>query len=156
MPQGGPQTETGKAVSKFNALTHGILRETLSEYEQGVEDGLLDDLETEYRPASTIERMLLERIATTYVKLRRVAKAEREFMRSVLDPHVVVTKSIPGFEVLQVTHTVVEREGYVPKLGFEAVNQLASVYGRYETNLENRLYRAVRELREQRAVKTTA
>lgn len=156
MPQGGPQTETDKAVSKFNALTHGILRETLSEYEQGIEDGLLDDLEMEYRPTSTIEKMLLERIATTYVKLRRVAKAEREFMRSVLDPHIVVEKSIPGLEELQITHTVVEREGYIPKVGFEAVNQLASVYGRYETNLENRLYRAVRELREQRAVKTAA
>ncbi len=102
-PQGGPQTIEGKAVSRFNALTHGILRETLTEYEQGIEAELLDELNAEYAPKTTIEKMLLERIATAYVKLRRVAKAEREFMRSVLDPHIEVERMISGFEELEVT-----------------------------------------------------
>ncbi len=154
MPQGGPQTEAGIAVSKLNALSHGILRETLTEYEQGVEGGLLDDLEQEYQPTSTIEKMLLERIATSYVKLRRVAKAEKEFIQSVMDPHIVAEEPISP--ELSFMHTVVKRKGYIPQVGDEAVNRLLSVYGRYETNLENRFYRAIHELREQRETKVVA
>ena len=141
-------------MSKLNALTHGILRETLTEYEQGVEGGLLDDLEQEYQPTNTIERMLLERIATAYVKLRRVAKAEKEYIRSVMDPHIEAEESINP--TISFTHVVVKREGYIPKVGDEAVNRLLSVYGRYETSLENRFYRAIHELREQRETKTIA
>lgn len=155
---GGPQTEEGKAVARYNAVTHGILRDTLTEYEQGVELGVLEDLRTEFHPKGALENLLLERIATHYVKLHRIAKAEREFVQSVLDPRKVVTKPRDGFGALGElvwTEEVVENEGYTPKVGSEAVERLYGIYARYETNVENRLYRAIRELRELRTAGAT-
>ncbi len=160
MPQGGPQTETGKAVSKFNALSHGILRETLTEYEQGIEFDILDELRAECAPHGVLENLLLERVVTNYIKLHRVAKAEREFVRSVLNPRKVVRRRTDVLgqleEGLATYEETVENEGYTPRVGAEVVERLYGIYARYETNLENRLYRAVRELREQRTAKTSA
>ncbi len=160
VPQGGPQTETGKAVSKFNALTHGILRDTLTEYERDEETGILDELHTELSPRGVLENILLERIATNYIKLHRIAKAEREFVLSVLNPRKVVRRRTDVLgqleEGLNTYEETVENEGYTPVVSSEAVERLYGIYARYETNLENRLYRAVRELREQRAAKIAA
>lgn len=149
LPKGGPITEEGKAISSMNAVTHGILRDSLSPYEEGLELDVLEKLQEEYAPRTTIERLLLERIATHCVKLHRVSKAEREFMLSVLDPHVVKLSSVFGDSDFE----EVVNEGYTPKVGAEAVERLLTVYARYETNIENRLFRAIRELREQRTAK---
>ncbi len=162
MSQGGPQTDAGKTVSKFNALTHGILRDTLTEYERDEEADILDELHTDLSPRGVLENILLERIATNYVKLHRIAKAEREFVQSILDPRKVTRRRTDEIGLIEAALTeaayeeTVENEGYTPKVGAEAVERLYGIYARYETNLENRLYRAVRELREQRALKTAA
>jgi hypothetical protein len=141
---GGPKTKSGKATSSMNAVTHGVLRETLTPYEDGLQLDVLEKLRQENPPSSTLEELLLERIATHYVKLHRVSKAEREYVQSVLDPHIV--KQDPTFSDFD--SEVVVNQGYVPKVGVEAVERLLTVYARYETNLENRLFRAIHELRE--------
>lgn len=151
---GGPQTDGGKAVARYNATRHGILRDTLTEYEQGVEAGILDELRAELSPRGVLENLLLERIAVHYVKLHRVAKAEREFVQSVLDPRKVTRQRVDTLGMLEeglaTYEETVENEGYVPVVGSEAVERLSAVYGRYETNVENRFYRAIQELRELR------
>lgn len=151
--EGGVKTEAGKAVTRFNAMTHGILRGTLTEYEEDAELGILDELRTEISPQGVLENLLLERIATHYVKLQRITKAEHEFVMSVLNPRKVVTKlreGFPNLEELAWSEEIVESEGYTPKVGAEAVQRLYGVYARYETNIENRMLRAMRELRELR------
>lgn len=157
---GGPQTEGGKAVTRYNAATHGILRDTLTDYEEGVELGVLDNLRGESTGDSALESLLLERIAIHYVKLRRVAKAEQEFVRSVLNPRKVTrvrTDSLAVFEHGLATYEdTVENEGYTPQMSAEAVERLCGVYARYETSIENRFFRAIRELRELRAAKPAA
>lgn len=160
-PQGGgPQTEEGKAITRYNAATHGILRDTLTDYEKGVELGVLDNLRGESTDGSALEQLLLERIAVHYVKLRRVAKAEREFVQSMLDPRIVTrvrTDSLAVFEQGLATYEdTVENEGYTPQMSAEAVERLYSVYARYETSIENRFFRAIRELRELRTMKPNA
>lgn len=154
-PQGGPKTETGKSITRFNAITHGILRETLTEYEQGVDEEFLYNLEQEFSPQNSIEQILLERIATIYIKLGRVAKAENEFLHSVFDPRVVTERSLigPDPEKLRMVETTVKNEGYAPKMRPSTVDLLSSLYSRYETNLENRLFRAIREFRETKTAK---
>ncbi len=150
---GGPQTDEGKAATRYNATTHGMLRDTLTEYEKDAELGVLTELRVEFSPQNALENILLERIAVHYVKLNRITKAENEFVRSVLDPRVVVTKvkeGFTGFDELIFSEQVVERAGYTPKVGAEAVERLYGVYARYETNVENRMLRAMRELRELR------
>ena len=41
---GGVKTPEGKTVSKYNAQVHGILRQSITEYEQEFYSGILDDL----------------------------------------------------------------------------------------------------------------
>jgi hypothetical protein len=141
---GGPKTEEGKAASSANAVTHGVLREMLTPYEEGMELDLLDKLRQENEPNSTLEELLLERIATHYVKLHRVSKAEREYIQSRLEPRVVKVNSLFDMDLGE----EVVKEGYTPRIGVESVERLLTVYARYETNLENRLFRAIHELRE--------
>ncbi len=77
-----PKTANGKAVSKLNALKHGLrarevvlrgrcIRESPREF-AALHQRLLDDL----NPVGLQEEMLVEQIATTYWRLRRVIKAE--------------------------------------------------------------------------------
>src|ERR1700745_4195870 len=84
---GGVKTEPGKAISKYNAQKHAILRQTITEYEGDFYRDLIADLEDTYKPVGRMELMLVERIALHYIKLHRVQKAETEFIKSVLDPH---------------------------------------------------------------------
>lgn len=137
--KGGVKTPEGKAVSKFNAVTHGILRQSVTEYEQEFYSSLLEDLITEYEPQGILEQILIERIALSYLKLSRAQKAETEFMKSKLDPRIDTTLENINFG--DVIH-----EGYVPKINVDNVQKLMEIYGRYETTLENRLFRAVHEL----------
>ena len=83
---GGVKSDTGKAVSKYNALTHGVLKQALTEYEQGVYAELLPELEAEFKPESFIEKILVERMAIWYIRLFRAGKAEKEFMNFTLHP----------------------------------------------------------------------
>lgn len=145
----GPKTEEGKAKSKYNSLKHGIFQELVSEYEKGFYENLLDRLQDEFQPQGVLEKMLVDRIAVCYLRLFRSAKAEKEFIRSTLDPRVVETK--PLFP--EMDQQVVKREGYVPEMGDRAVNSLSNTYLRYEITIENRLYKALHELQRVQALR---
>lgn len=134
---GGVKTPEGKAVSKFNAVIHGILRNSITDYEQEFYSNILEDLQDEYQPQGVIEQMLIERIAICYLKLFRVQKAETEFMKSKLKPKVMD---------YDISFGKVIEDGYEPKITDAHVERLSNVYSRYETTIENRLFRAIHEL----------
>lgn len=147
---GGVKTPEGKAVSKFNALTHGILRDSLTEYEKEFYPNVIQDLQAEFNPQGIVEQILVERIAVSYLKLFRAQKAETEYMKSNLNPHY---ESSYGSIEINYTPRVI-RKGYKPKIIDEQIEKLSNIYGRYETTLENRFFRALHELeRAQRARK---
>jgi len=140
---GGVKTVEGKAVSRFNALTHGILRESITEYEQGFYTELLQDLSDHYQPKNIVENILIERIAICYLKLFRTGRAETEFMKASLKPRHVPLR----FEM-----DTEDPDGYEAKISDSHIEKLTNIYSRYETTLENRLFRAIHELeRTQRA-----
>lgn len=136
--KGGVKTDEGKNVVRFNARKHGILGSLVAEYEGDFYNNYLDQLFDEFQPISIIENILVERIALHYLKLFRLAKAETEFMNSCLHPTTIFGDSLFG---------VVE-QGYVPVIKQEQMRQLVEIYSRYETATENRLYRAIAELKE--------
>lgn len=78
----GPRTPKGKAVSRSNALTHGILAravipEVLEPYEsREAFDALFDALHGEFAPATSMEELLVEQIAVAYWRLGRLYRAE--------------------------------------------------------------------------------
>jgi len=144
---GGVKTPEGKNISKFNALKHGILLQSISDYEKDFYSNILEDFDKQFEPATTIEQILIERIALYYLKLYRVQKAETEFMKSKLNPRK--TKVEGGIDVDPeglLGKVVVVNEGYAPLITDDNVQKLTEIYARYETTIENRLFRAIHEL----------
>lgn len=138
---GGVKTPAGKAISRRNAQKHAILSQTITPYDNGVHESIFEQLNDDYKANSVIENILLERIAVYYVKLYRVAKAEKEAMSSFLNPHITKFQDIDldsGIEVV--------KEGHHFVIDGTAIETLQGIYGRYEITIENRLYKALHEL----------
>src|SRR5918994_1401915 len=81
VPSGGPKTEEGKDVARWNATRHGI--RSPAPVVPGVEkpedwdeyrDGMLEDL----APLGSLELALAERVATLAWRLHRVTRYETE------------------------------------------------------------------------------
>ena len=77
---GGVKTEEGKAVSKYNALKHGLLsQEVLIKGED--EKSLIKlgkKLRTELKPETELELLLVDRIVANFWRLRRAMTKEQE------------------------------------------------------------------------------
>lgn len=76
---GGVKTEEGKAVSRYNAMRHGLLSEqVLMEKE---DENLLLELEkrlrSELKPANEMELLLVDRIAGNTWRLKRALGMEK-------------------------------------------------------------------------------
>jgi len=134
---GGVKTNEGKLMVRFNALKHGVWGELITEYESEMYQGLLSDLMAELQPNGMIEQVLVERIAVAYLRLKRLAKAEHEFVKATIHP--LEQEIGPIFK---------NADGYKPSIDKQAVESMFSIYSRYETSIENKMYRAIRELRE--------
>lgn len=87
----GPKTPRGKAISRLNALKHGFLaqevlitkgaaKENPAEFQR-----LLSSLAEDPNPVGFLEKMLVEKIAMCYWRLRRVYRTEAGIIRSQVD-----------------------------------------------------------------------
>jgi replication initiation and membrane attachment protein DnaB len=134
--KGGVRTDEGKAISRYNAISHGLLVESVTEYEKVDYEAIYNELRADFKPRNILEELILERIAVAYIKLFRVTKAETEFMQSCLNPSVE----------LELIKPMLVKQGYESQIVSNEVEKLTSIYGRYETSVENRLYKAINKL----------
>ena len=87
----GPTSEEGKAIASKNSLKHGLLaKEVVITDGDGAEsqeefDDLLASLTCQYNPQSTIEAMLVEKVAVAHWRLRRAQRYEVGLIRKNLD-----------------------------------------------------------------------
>ncbi len=74
----GPQTRAGKAASKLNALKHGLRAEEFVVRGEDPADfaRLLENLINEFQPLGPLEEQLVERIAASMWRLRRIYRIE--------------------------------------------------------------------------------
>jgi len=78
----GPKTPNGQAVSKMNALKHGILSKEAVVHGRCIKESdrefaaLHQRFWDELQPAGPVEEMLVDQIVTTHWRLRRAMKAE--------------------------------------------------------------------------------
>ena len=77
--KGGVKTEEGKAISRLNARKHGIFASALTTEDSEDLYGIEDELIASLRPVGPLEEMLVEKIALTYLRMQRCARAEAEF-----------------------------------------------------------------------------
>lgn len=129
---GGVKTEEGKAISRYNAIKHGILsREVLLEgEEEKTLVGLGKRLRSELEPKTELELVLVDRITANVWRLRRVMQIEREIMSDQKED---------------------DFSDRVKNLGQAVSYDLANkdTYGkimRYETAIEKGIYKALHEL----------
>ena len=78
----GPKTPEGKAVTKLNALRHGLRARTVVLPAEKSEDfhQLCNDLEAEWQPQSRTEQFYVEQMAVSQWKLTRVEVAEKSLL----------------------------------------------------------------------------
>ncbi len=74
----GPRTEGGRAVSRLNALRHGLTAQQVVIFgeDEDAFKNLLGQLENELRPEGVLEHQLVERIAIALWRLRRMGRVE--------------------------------------------------------------------------------
>ncbi|MDH3582081.1 MAG: hypothetical protein OEM91_15835 [Hyphomicrobiales bacterium] len=78
----GPKTEAGKQASKMNSTKHGLTAKTvvIKDEDPEVFDMLRNGLIREFAPETTLEFQLVDRIASTLWRLRRVPRIEASLM----------------------------------------------------------------------------
>jgi len=132
---GGVKTEEGKAISRYNALKHGLLsKEVLLEGED--EKTLIEigkKLRAELEPQTELELVLVDRVTANVWRLRRVMQIEREMMEDDKGD----TKSLGS------------------ALSYDFSNH--DTYGkliRYEASIERGIYKALHELQRLQAARS--
>ncbi|MFC1765591.1 hypothetical protein ACFL6U_26395 [Planctomycetota bacterium] len=89
--KGGVKTDEGKAISKFNALKHGLLsREIVITAGDGAEnpeefEALSKGMHDQLKPLGTMEEMLVEKIVAAYWRLRRACRYEAGIVQQDMD-----------------------------------------------------------------------
>jgi len=85
--KGGVKTDEGKAVSRFNAVKHGLTSVVLSKYDDEVDvEALEEELRSFLDPQNAIENIFCERICENYIRTKRASKIERNYLNSLLNP----------------------------------------------------------------------
>lgn len=160
----GPKTDSGKARSSFNALTHGLTARAVvvDGEDPAAFDDLLQKLAEKFNPVGPIEEDLVGRIAMLMWRLRRVpvleaalfswvqfAQAEADSVESdgpfSLDPFsTVVMLAPPGADRDQKDDQRALGRALETMLSkMDALNKL----NRYEVQLMNQLKRSLEDLR---------
>lgn len=144
--KGGVKTDTGKAVSRLNALQHGLLcREALLPWEK---DSELIDLQQRLRvtlkPEGDLELLLVDRIASGYWRLKRLVAVERSTM--AYQHSDVMDFSFGGKDASMDW----KRERAM------VCNEDTEKLVRYESSLERSIYRALHELQRLQAARSGA
>ena len=173
----GPKTVKGKAIASMNAIKHGLsARVTVlpDEEPQGFQT-LSERLWEEFQPIGTMETALIDLITRKLWRLGRISHIETgvltwEYYQTLIDhaqarmrqcendvfsiPTTLIEDEDTHKEALvQWEDLILERDNTVPVSG-QAFRQDAggadvlSKLSRYETTLENGLYRALSQLRE--------
>jgi hypothetical protein len=140
----GPDDTTS---TRYNAVKHGLLAEGVTELDNPETfPAFCAKLEAELRPLGELESFLVRQIALGMVRLKRAAWLEAEFTTAQLNPPI--TETHPGLpQMLSDAETVeVIDPGLPSRLSAEGMDALASKFGRYETQIENRLFRHLHEL----------
>jgi len=76
-PKGGPKTNEGKAISSRNSTTHGLTaRRWLDTNEQSLFDKTVESFNADFDPQSSIERVLISKLAECTVRLMRIQQTE--------------------------------------------------------------------------------
>jgi len=137
--KGGVKTEAGKAISKYNALKHGVLSKEIlldGEDEQPLAE-LSKKLRADLKPQTELELLLVDRIVANTWRLKRALRGEKEMIEHDIN-------GLFGSD----------EKNFGAALSYDFANY--DSYGkftRYETSLERGIYKALHELQRLQAMR---
>ena len=147
---GGVKTPEGKAISKMNALKHGLLtKEVLLE---GESEGALIELgraiRKELKPLGELELLLVERIISGFWRLKRALRVERAMMEY---ENLWAKKAFLEEEEMAYTYEKLPKKdreelSNARMIRNTIVNDGTERLLRYETTIERQIYKALHEL----------
>lgn len=145
--KGGPKTDQGKAISRLNAVSHGLLSNeaVLPDEDPKKLEALSAAMQKELNPRGELESFLVDRITTDMWRLRRVMAVETS--------HAKLAKS----SVLNDTLAALAYQGKGDQKLAADIAGLTSEKNekimRYSTTIERSMYRALHELQRLQAVR---
>lgn len=144
--KGGPKTNSGKAVSRFNAVKHGILssKALLNNEDPKFFAKFARKMMQELAPEGAVEFLLAERIITTAWRLRRLLDVERATMEYERDENI--GREYLYYKGKEHAQKYIARE--------MVLNMYADKIMRYEATLERSLYRTLDKLTQIQASRT--
>lgn len=148
---GGVKTAEGKAISKFNALKHGLLSKVVllegedSENFTQLGQRIMENLQ----PEGEIEILLTERIIANMWRMRRALEVETAIME-----YEKFDDSMAGLDLLLSTSSSKEDQKRRRKTRSMILNSGVENVIRYETTIERGLYKALHELQRIQAART--
>ena len=135
------QNSTGpsdKTLTRFNAVKHGLLAKGMTELDDSdAYESLVQRLIRDYDPVGDLEIFSVRRIAFCMIRLDRAARIEANYIDAEIHP--------PSQEQDSMAPITPELGLSTPISALSAIN-LVSGFQRYETAIENKLYRAIHEL----------
>jgi len=160
--KGGVKTEAGKSVSKYNAVTHGIWKWVLTDDETREAQRIYEQVSQESEPQSTIEVLLIHKLAVAHIRFQRALNAEREYLHELYNPpvyeeHIIqpplLDKPLVGDSINGIKEIVLVKHGYKAQIGTEQIDHIEGKFARYITTCERQFYRALHELQRVQAIR---
>ena len=134
--KGGPKTNEGKAVSKYNAIKHGLLtKEVLVEGEEKEDlTELKETITGALDPIGPMENLLVDRIIANVWRLRRALQIETKTMEWYQN----------DFDMFPIGQSEEQqaRKSIKNMLSNESIETIL----RYETTIERSIFRTLHEL----------
>jgi hypothetical protein len=144
---GGPKTEAGKAISRLNAITHGLLsKEVVLEGEDTNRlEKLTENIFQEIQPIGELESFFVDRIVSDIWRLRRAFGVERN--------QLLLSKARSKDDVLNnLLYSDEESRKMADELP-DITNEQMDKILRYITSIERSLTRALHELQRLQSVR---
>ena len=142
---GGVKTEEGKAISKYNALKHGLLSQEvlLDDDDENTLIELGKRIRGELKPAGEIEMLLADRIVANMWRLKRVLEVERNLMEWQ-----------KNHEEIEFFEDKGEDQKKRKRIKSMVVNHDMEKLLRYETTIERGIFKALHELQRIQSVRS--
>ncbi|MCD6416892.1 MAG: hypothetical protein J7M08_09395 [Planctomycetes bacterium] len=132
-PKGGVKTAEGKAISRCNARKHGIWASALSREDKKELAEVFPSFIDALKPEGPLEETLVEKLALTYLRLQRCARAEKEYHHATWTADVGTARHGGPLNVAS----------YFKPRHFR---NIVEVIQRYDTTLTNQFLRLIHEL----------
>ena len=132
-------------LTRFNAVKHGLSAKGITELDDSdAYESLVQRLTRDYDPVGDLEIFSVRRIAFCMIRLDRAARIEANYINAEIHP--------PSQEQHSMAPITPELGHSTPISALSAIN-LVSGFQRYETAIENKLYRAIHELERRQRVR---